>query len=178
MTACEREREAIGALVDGELEGAERAAVEAHLAGCTGCRKELEELRRLAAAFASLPPVEPAPDFEARFWARIAREAGAPQGFAARLRRLFSPGGALALGAVAAAALLLFINLPRTPEPVAPAEPALTQAESASAPTPAPADTDVRIVSSDKDFELLQDPEMDAISELDVLEEWDDAGPG
>jgi hypothetical protein len=33
-------------------------------------------------------------------------------------------------------------------------------------------------VSSDKDFELLQDPEMDAISELDVLEDWNDDGPG
>jgi anti-sigma factor RsiW len=180
MTACEREREAIGALVDGELAPDERAALEAHLAGCAGCRQEFEELSRLAAAFASLPAVEPAPDFEARFWARIAREADAPEGFAARLRRLLSPGRAIALGAVAAAALLLFLNLPRGPESrpsaaVAETEPAPAVARATAA---APIDTDVRILSSDRDFELLQDPEMDAISELDVLEDWDDAGPG
>ena len=183
MTACEREREAIGALVDGELATAEHAALEAHLAGCAGCRQELEELNRLAAAFRSLPAVEPAPDFEARFWARIAREADAPRGLAARLRRLFSPGRALALGAVATAALVLLLNLPRSPEPAPSAAPAaLAKSEpapaAARASAPAPADTDVRIVSSHRDFELLQDPEIDTISELDVLEEWDDAGPG
>jgi len=75
MTACEQRREAIGALVDGELAAEERAALETHLAGCAGCRQELDELNRLAAAFRTLPAVEPAPDFEARFWARIAREA-------------------------------------------------------------------------------------------------------
>lgn len=174
MTACEREREAIGALVDGQLEGAERAELEAHLAGCTGCRQELDELQRLAAAFAALPAVEPPADFEARFWARIAREADAPRGFAARLRALFSPAGFVAAGVVAAAALLLFMNAPRTqlpaaapgaaPAPVAKAEPAV--------------DTDVRILTNAHDVEILQDPDVDAISEVDLLEDWDDAEPG
>ena len=173
-TACEGQREAIGALVDGELEGAERAALEAHLAGCNGCRRELEELRGLAAAFAALTPVEPPPDFEARFWARIAREGDAAPGLAARLRRLFSPGGLVAAGIAAAAALLLFLNVPRTHAPT----------HDSAAPAPiAKADaavdnTDVRILTNTKDVEILQDPDVDAISEVDLLEDWDDAQPG
>jgi len=173
MTACEREREAIGALVDGELEGAERAALEAHLAGCSGCRQELDELRRLAAAFATLAPVEPAADFEARFWARIAREGGAAPGFAERLRRLFSPGGFLAAGIAAAAALFLYLNVPHTRAPAPTGAPAsLARVE------PAAVDTDVRILTNAHDVEILQDPDVDAISEVDLLEDWDDAEPG
>jgi hypothetical protein len=38
-------------------------------------------------------------------------------------------------------------------------------------------DPDVKIVSNPKDFDLLQDPDMDAISEVDVLEDWDEAAP-
>jgi len=190
MTACEREREQIGAFLDGELEAGERAALEAHLPTCAGCRQALEDQQRLARAFAALPAVVPPPDFEARFWARIARGEDAPRGFLARVFGWLSPGRGLALAAATAAALLLFVNysLPDDPavatvavEPqVIPSMPPAAEAEPALAARAAPslADTDVRIMTDVRDVELLQDPEVDAISELDVLEEWDDAGPG
>src|SRR5262245_33034353 len=171
MTACERQREMLGALVDGELSGAERVELEAHVAGCASCRQELEELQRLAAAFAALPEVRPAPDFEARFWARVARGEDAPQGLLARLLGWLSPGKGLVLAGAAAAALALYLSLPAehadvgmvaskptaAPAPV----PEVVQVEVPAAP-----DTDVRIVANDRDFELLQEPEIDAISEL------------
>ena len=180
MTACEREREAIGALVDGELGEAERAALDAHLDGCAGCRRALADLQRLAAAFETLQPVEPAADFEARFWARVAREKDAPQGLLARIRRWLLPGG-LALAGAAAAALALFLNVPasETRAPAASAQVEHRTAEPAPAQAASAADnTDVRILTNTRDVELLQDPDIDAISEVDVLEDWDDAGPG
>lgn len=181
MTACEREREAIGALVDSQLGAAERAALEAHLAGCAGCRKALAELEGLATAFETLRPVEPPADFEARFWARIAREKDAPQGLRVRLRRWLVPGGLALAGAVAA--LVLFLNLP-APESRGPAATARVEPPPAAEPAPALArapiesDTDRRILTNARDVELLRDPDIDAISEVDLLEDWDDAGPG
>ena len=183
MTACEREREQIGAFLDGELGAGERAALEAHLPTCAGCRQALEDQQRLARAFAALPAETAPADFEARFWARIARGEDDPQGLLARLRRWISPGRALALAATAAALLLLFLNsrLPETYEAVATVtvdpQVATEPAPALAARAPSPADTDVRILTDVRDVELLQDPEVDAISELDVLEEWDDAGP-
>jgi anti-sigma factor RsiW len=186
MTTCELEREQIGAFLDGELDAGGRAAFEAHLSTCAGCRQALEDQRQLAQAFAELPPVAAPPDFEARFWARIAREREAPAGFGARLRGFFSPVRALALaGATAALLVLLFANLRSTPiDPTVAAVAVEPTRAPAAEPAPAlaanaalsPADTDARIVTNVRDFELLQDPEIDAISELDVLEEWDDAG--
>ena len=49
-TACGRMRTALGAYVVGALDPAERAEVDAHLAGCSACRDEL-------ALVAPLPPV-------------------------------------------------------------------------------------------------------------------------
>ena len=64
------------ALLDGALDGARRAEVEAHLAGCAGCRAERDRLARALSALAALPPpAAPRPGFEQRFYARLAREA-------------------------------------------------------------------------------------------------------
>ena len=35
----------------------------------------------------------------------------------------------------------------------------------------------MKIVTNETDFQLLQDPDMDAIADVDVLEAWDDAEP-
>ncbi len=106
MIECKRDRESIAAYVDGELEASARAELESHLESCAACRELVAAQRRLGEMFAALPEVTPPGDFEARFWARMARERdAAPAGFAARLREVFSPRRGLALGAAAAAAL-------------------------------------------------------------------------
>ncbi len=43
---CTEARDVLIGYLDSELGAEETAAVEAHLAGCAGCRQELEELRR------------------------------------------------------------------------------------------------------------------------------------
>ncbi|HYV85158.1 MAG TPA: zf-HC2 domain-containing protein [Patescibacteria group bacterium] len=70
----------LSALLDGELETGERDRVESHLAGCSGCRALLEDLRRLDAAVGAeaIPPVPPG--LERRIRAGLgARTGGAPE---------------------------------------------------------------------------------------------------
>ncbi len=170
---CNRNREEIGAFVDGELEPAARAELESHLETCAACRELVAAERRLGEMFAALAPVAPSGDFDARFWARIAREREAGGvGLGARLAGFFTLRRALVLGAVTAVALALALDLARAPVGAPPAATATGTQTATAKPDP-----DVRIVKNAKDFELLQDPDMDAITEVDVLEDWDDASP-
>jgi hypothetical protein len=81
--------ERLSALLDGDLPPAQRAELEAHLAGCAGCRAALEELRAIVAA---------APGYQGRapegdLWPAIAaaidqrREASLPARPTPRARR-------------------------------------------------------------------------------------------
>jgi anti-sigma factor RsiW len=78
--------------VDGELAGPERAALEAHLATCAGCRTTLDELRRVVARAQALDDLPPAADL----WPTIARQIGVGRvaagvgGATVRARRRFS----------------------------------------------------------------------------------------
>jgi hypothetical protein len=57
------------------LAGAERAAALDHLAGCAGCRLEVEELSSVADSLLALgPEVAPSPGFEAAVLARMEAE--------------------------------------------------------------------------------------------------------
>lgn len=53
--------------LDGDLSAAERDTCEAHLAGCTGCARLLEELKAVVAGARSLPAAPP----PAELWAAI-----------------------------------------------------------------------------------------------------------
>ena len=66
------------ALVDGALPPERQAEVEAHLAGCAGCRAERDLVASAVRMVAAVPaPAAPAPGFEQRFYARLAREKAA-----------------------------------------------------------------------------------------------------
>jgi anti-sigma factor RsiW len=66
----------LSALADGALSPARRAEVLAHLEGCAPCCAERDLLDRALGALSALPPPPaPAPGFEQRFYARLAREA-------------------------------------------------------------------------------------------------------
>ncbi|MBL7260862.1 zf-HC2 domain-containing protein [Paractinoplanes lichenicola] len=57
--ACERWREMLSAQLDGEDDPAERAAVDAHLAGCAGCQEWLDRaasVNRLTSTSMATPP--------------------------------------------------------------------------------------------------------------------------
>ncbi|MBA3533052.1 MAG: zf-HC2 domain-containing protein [Ardenticatenales bacterium] len=49
----------LSAYLDDEVSSAERVQVDAHLAGCAACQRELEGLRRMVSLFQALPTVPP-----------------------------------------------------------------------------------------------------------------------
>jgi hypothetical protein len=79
--------------IDGELDAAGVAAVEAHLAGCAACREELDGLRRLERVLRSVPAGAPP---EAERYVRDIRERAAR-----RKRGLWLSAAAAALFALA-----------------------------------------------------------------------------
>src|SRR5437660_1313451 len=65
--------ERLSEYIDGTLPDAERAALEAHLAGCTACRTTLDELRRVVARARALDDRPPAADL----WPAVAEQQSA-----------------------------------------------------------------------------------------------------
>ena len=104
--ACERHADALAALVDDALDPRDRPPLDAHLAGCAGCRDLLADLREIRALAAALDPIEP----PARVWhgvrGRIAAEEQAPRPVVGWPGR-WSLGGAALAGAVAMAGAIL-----------------------------------------------------------------------
>jgi anti-sigma factor RsiW len=142
-----------GAYLDAELGPAAREAFESHLPGCSECRAALEAESWLAAQFGALPAVEPSPQFEARFWARVARDQeAAPSAWWQRLSslRLATAGGSLAV----VVAILLFSE-PRRPD-----------------------SDEWAMIASEDTFELMLDEDHELLFDLEVLEAWDGSREG
>lgn len=150
MSGCETYSAQIGGYVDGELRAEERAAFEAHLPGCASCTEALGSQRWLAEQLLGLPRVEPGPEFEAQFWARLAREENASGGLLAWLRGHLRAEWVVA-SALAAVLVLVFS----------------TRDDTALAPA------DWEIVASVDQLELLETEELELLAALDVLERWD-----
>jgi len=102
---CPHMEATLNEYVDGTLAARDRAPVEAHLAGCAGCRVAVADLRSLSAAAASLPKIiEPGRDL----WAGI--EARMRQRATWNVQRVWRP--ALAAAAVLVIVLGLYRLLP------------------------------------------------------------------
>ena len=130
---CHEARELYSALLDEALDAGERAAVEAHVAGCPECARELERFRRAVSLVRAAAPVRAPIGFVDRVLA-----AARPLPWYRRLRqRLFRPLAvklpleAAALLLVGGAAVYLFQHTPElqqtarqeAPRPELPAPP-------------------------------------------------------
>lgn len=109
---CRDWRESLGAYALGQLRGAERVALEAHLEGCAECRAELASLQPVARMLPHADPsrFESAPQPPPELGARIAATIAAERRQVRRRRRLlggFALGGATAALAAAALAILV-----------------------------------------------------------------------
>jgi hypothetical protein len=72
---CDDSPEAIQELVDGALDGARRASLDAHLAGCAACRGLASDLREIRRAARTLEPLATPPSV----WPRLTEQLRAPQ---------------------------------------------------------------------------------------------------
>ena len=112
---CPHMETTLNEYVDGMLAARARATVEAHLAGCAGCRTAVAELRALVAGAAALPKtVEPSRDLWATIEPRIVQPA------TWNVQRVWWRG-ALAAAAVLVIALGLYRLLPPSTAPYRPA---------------------------------------------------------
>jgi len=106
--------------IDGTLAAADRASVEAHLAGCEACRGLADDLRRVTDAARGLPPIEP----PAGVWRRLApaiEQAQQARAAGQATRRWTAPYWlAAAAVLVIAAAVGLRVGLPGRRPPATP----------------------------------------------------------
>ncbi|MFC5410300.1 HEAT repeat domain-containing protein [Larkinella bovis] len=68
---CESAKEQLIDLLNNQVSGAERAAVEAHLAHCADCQAELEATRQLWGMMGKVPVPEPGQKVRTRFYAML-----------------------------------------------------------------------------------------------------------
>ncbi|MBI4637490.1 MAG: zf-HC2 domain-containing protein [Candidatus Rokubacteria bacterium] len=139
---CDEARDLLSALVDDALTAAERAAVDAHLAACAGCGRDLDRLRRTVALLHAVEPVR-AP---LGFVDRVVEAARLAPWYRRVLGTLFLPlraklpVEAAAVLLVAVAAIYVFQQLPELQQAARPDTPAPTASETArpAAPEPVP----------------------------------------
>src|SRR5260221_529194 len=92
----------LSAFIDGELDAAEHARIEAHVPGCAECTATIAALRATIADVESLPPPEMDAEQIARLDAAIERERSRAAAAAANVRRTRWQRLAWASGGVAA----------------------------------------------------------------------------
>ena len=126
---CDLARDRISELVDGDLDRAARAELDAHLATCASCAALAEDLEVVRRASRSLPTLDP-PE---RVWTAIARQlpVQAVNRSASRSREWVKVTLAIAAVLVAAVAITMLVRRGRSVESQV--------AESASPAMPAPA---------------------------------------
>jgi putative zinc finger protein len=114
---CTETRDLFSALADDALTPAERAALDAHLAGCAECRRELAAFGRTVALVRAIDPAHAPAGFVDRVLA-AARPEPWPRWLARRLSAPWPtlPLGAAALLLVAGLAVLLFRTSPEQQE--------------------------------------------------------------
>lgn len=118
--------------------------IELHLAGCETCLKARRESMAIAALAAQLTCVQAPDDFEARLFAKIARDSGSPQvlapSFWTRHRKSLTAAAALI---ATAGALLVFRGVPGgVPTPVSSP---MVRTNPASKPVPIPTQPPVSV---------------------------------
>jgi anti-sigma factor RsiW len=134
MTHCDEIQPRLSDLVDGTLEPAERAALDAHVGGCEACAGLVRDLTSLRQAARSLGPMTP----PSHVWLEVAGQirqrmpsAAAPPAATPRLAPMWQWAGLAAALVVITTGAYVFLRLERR-TPVAP-PPATTAQASGSA---------------------------------------------
>jgi anti-sigma factor RsiW len=131
MSRFSRDEERLSAYLDGELDAAEAAKLEARLAEDPALAAELDAVHDVVLALRGLDTVEPPPGFADRLQARLEHETGAEQRVVALPRRRPWVAIASAAAVVAFVGLVGGIVLQRGSELLGPAEAVRTPATAA-----------------------------------------------
>jgi hypothetical protein len=103
---CAKTRGALPELAFGTADGEQRALALDHIADCSDCRRELDELSSVADELIALAPEhEPPPGFENRVLGRLANRQARPRPARRRWRRLAFAAAVLAVAATTALAM-------------------------------------------------------------------------
>ncbi len=113
---CDEMKEILSGYVDGEAAGDERRLVDEHLAVCAGCWDLARRMRIVGAGVAKSGAAVP-PGFRETVFGRMEREGLLP----ARRRLLAFPARWAAISLAAAAAVAVFVLMPREAGKVGPA---------------------------------------------------------
>jgi len=127
MSHCERFEERLALHVENDLSADESAAVERHVAGCSGCREYLATLVESQSLFQELrgdhPPVDVARAVRRRVLDQIEQDPGRVLGWGTRIERALVTGWRLRAVAVTfAVAFLAALVWISTRAPLAPVE--------------------------------------------------------
>ena len=109
-----RAHDLLSAYLEHDLGEAERSQLEAHLAACTSCARDLDELRGAVDLLRRLPDPEPPSFLAARVMARIAADEARTPLWRRWLEQLATPLVAAPLAAAAAALAVFSFAAPRS----------------------------------------------------------------
>ena len=141
---------------------AARARLDAHLAGCADCGRQLEEMRALGNVLDEWTPAPVSAGFETRLRSRIAEVQPAPRGW-------FALRPAVAMGLAAVAALAVAVMLwqspeqdvvqvnPPTPAPTVPIAPQIPPSDGTASAADAEALAFLENPALLNDYELLEE---------------------
>lgn len=141
--------------LDGRLSQAERQRLDHHLAVCTDCLAQFDELRAVMGVLEEWEGLQPSPGFDAALRARLAKEARRPEPWYT-LRPVYA--AALAVAVAVAIGLVLWQPAPVTAPPTPVAQ---TPHVGVEAPTPAGGD----------ELAVLENPVL--LENYELLEEFD-----
>jgi hypothetical protein len=169
---CDIARERINELIDGDLDRAARAELDAHLASCPECAALAEDLDVLLRASRSMPELEP----PTRVWTNLARQLpGSTVRSMPRPRTREWVKVTLAVAAVllAAVVITLLVRRGQDTESAPPAQAAATPAAPGTSATSPPAATtpgdSAELRSLQSELEQAESHYENAIQKLEVL---------
>ncbi len=82
---CENMKELLNAYIDNLLSGSDKEAVEAHIASCSSCKRELDELTQAVNVVKKLDRIVPPPWFSEQVMINIRKEEDRKKGIISRL---------------------------------------------------------------------------------------------
>lgn len=162
---CSEVKKLIPIYLDGELEADEHQRVQSHLDTCADCRREARAIQGAWEMAGELEDIQPDPNFQTRFWARVAEETSWQEKLLIDIKALFF--NRRLVPALAAAGLILCVSLVATYKYFPTSQPNGFVAEFSDA------DLDmVDNIDLAENFDLIRD--IDLISDLEIIENLDD----